>query len=250
MEERKRTSRQYWDNLYRDHPLRAMAPHDKIREWIEKQLQPSDSGGSLLEIGCFPGTYSAVFADLGYELNGVDWAARTSELEPWFASRGYCVGRFVKDDFFNFQTDRKYDVVASFGFIEHFTAWEDVVERHIALVAEGGHLVLEVPNFFGALQRWTHRVLDRESYERHHVPAMDVAKWARIAQERGLEVRFLGYFGGFDFWTEPQDRNMLSRVGVRLLRKAADRLRHVDLPDHRVYSPFAGMIARRRRQRL
>jgi hypothetical protein len=128
-----------------------VAPYDEIRKWIENHLQPSDSGGSLLEIGCFPGAYLAVFGDLGYE--------------------------------------------------------------------------------------------------RHHVPAMDVAKWARIAQERELEVRFLGYFGGFDFWTEPQDRNMLSRLGVRLLRKAADRLRHVDLPNHRVYSPFAGMIARRHRQR-
>jgi len=69
-----------------------------------------------------------------------------------FPLMGYMVGSFVNDDFMVFEPGRKFDVVVSFGFIEHLTDLGDILDKRAELVASGGYLVVEVPDCIGAVQ--------------------------------------------------------------------------------------------------
>jgi len=234
----------YWDRGYDQIKLDIADPVDTVRQWIERQIPRGM--GSCFEVGCFPGRYLAVFGELGYELHGLDRTPRVeTELPLWLKSRSYKVGRFFRGDFFSHGASRTYDIVCSFGFIEHFRDWECVLAKHSSLVNRGGCLVVAVPNFSGSVQRFLHRTLDRANYDLHHVPAMDPARWGEVVRRLGFSILYTGYFGRFDFWTMNGSPTRLQHVGLSLLFRNMRLLRKV--PEGlRSFAPYCGMVARRR----
>ena len=153
-------SQDYWDDAYANYSLHdKVGDDDIVKKWILNNVQKGN-GLSCLEIGCFPGRYLTVMGDLGYTLSGVDLTPRVKDEFPeWLKSEGYSVGTFVQEDFFKFQPKQKFDLVCSFGFIEHFTNWESVLLKHIELINETGYLVIETPNFRGWVQKFILYVL-------------------------------------------------------------------------------------------
>lgn len=233
-----------WDRSYEQHTLAAAGPEDPLRRWIEDRFR--GRGGACLELGCFPGRFIAVFGELGFELHGVDLTPRTeTELGPWLAARGHRVGQFVRADFFTHPYPRQYDVVCSFGVIEHFPDWPAFLAHQASLVAPGGWLVVTAPNFRGWLQRGLHRFLDRPNYDRHCVDAMRPAAWAAELTRRGWTVLEHGGLGKFEYWVEPGDRGPWVRAGLRLaaeLRGPATRF----LPADALWCcPYLRLLAQR-----
>ena len=242
-----RASQEYWNREYRSFNLHIAKKKDSVRRWIESHVAPAGSANrTCLEIGCHPGRFMAVFGELGYELFGIDFAADLATLPAWLKRCGYRVGRFWTQDFASFAPERKFDLVASFGFIEHFTNWEDILAKHAALVDDKGCLVIEAPNFTGAFQHWLHSNFDQLNYARHHPPAMDVERWAKILERCGFEITYCGYFGEFRFWTEPQPRTLKQRSILAAMRMLQPALRLALPPDRKAYAPFCGVIATRK----
>jgi L-malate glycosyltransferase len=216
-------------------------PHDELRRWLETNL-PDGAGKSCLEVGCFPGRYLAVLGEMHYELHGVDLTPRVSEIKYWLDSRGYNTGGFEHADFLKYNNSQSYDLVCSFGFIEHFTNWEEVLLRHAELVKEGGKLVIETPNFRGFLQNLLHRTLDATNYKRHYIPAMQPLKWKAILEDRGFQVERCEYFGKFEFWSDAGERGFFGKVGMKLLSFFQTSLQKRK-PGSASISPYCGIIA-------
>ena len=237
----------HWNRVHAQARPSIASKSDIIRAWIERHIPPAAGiGRTCIEIGCCPGRYLSVLGELGYELYGIDMAENIRTMPQWLKDRNYRVGCFWQEDFLAFDSARKFDVVMSLGFIEHFTNWEEVLKKHCDLVAANGYLVIEAPNFIGSFQHWFHAYLDRESFERHHVPAMDIDAWTSVLEAKGFEIAYRGYFGTFDFWVEPQQRNIVQHSVLKSL-SALKRILKLALPrDRKTYSPVGGVIARRR----
>lgn len=60
----------YWDKGYEKTTFSIAGDDKPIRNWIESFVKKAN--GKCFEVGCFPGTYLAVFGGLGYVLNGID----------------------------------------------------------------------------------------------------------------------------------------------------------------------------------
>lgn len=233
-----------WDRSYERYPLDAAGPDDPLRQWLEARFR--GGRGTCLELGCFPGRFLAVLGELGYEVHGIDRTPRTAaELAPWLAGRGHRVGEFVQADFFTHQFARQYDVVCSFGVIEHFVDWASFLDRQAALVAPGGRLVVTAPNFRGWLQRGIHRWLDQANYARHCVDAMRPAAWAAHLAARGWEVIEHGGLGQFEYWVDPAERGPWQRAGLRLVDKLQGPLRRFAPAGSLWCCPYLRLLARR-----
>ena len=242
-----KASLDYWNREYRSYKFHIAKKKDFIRRWIEAHIPAvTNKPKTCLEVGCYPGRFISVFGRLGYELHGIDLVDEVEQLSDWLTQSGYKVGSFSQCDFNEFKPQRKYDVVCSFGFIEHFTNWEQILTMHASLVADKGILVVEAPNFVGGFQHWLHSRFDEENYARHHIPAMNIEQWAQLLENRGFEISYAGYFGKFRFWTEPQARTIPERLLLRSLRMIQPVLRALLPLDRKMYSPFCGVIARRR----
>ena len=234
----------YWDQLWKGIRFKAAPKVDPTRVWLVKHISPGQ--GSCIEIGCFPGTYLAVLGELGYVLHGIDLAPGVdTELPQWFSNQGYRVGTFLRGDFLNYEFPDTYDLVCSFGFIEHFQEWRSVLAKHARLVRPGGRLVVTTPNFRGGLQHALHYTLDRQNYRRHFIASMHPGKWVKLIRYLGFDIEYMGYFGEFLFWVDKQQRNFLQRYLVGFITGHLDDLRRVLPRDTFMVSPYCGVIARR-----
>ena len=241
--EKRLTSKDYWDSANEGFAFVPMPASYVLVKLIYRSFESTDVK-SVLEIGCFPGRFLYHFGVLGYELNGIDYTQNLSAMERWLRRNRFRVGCFVQKDICEVGYRQQYDVVFSSGFVEHFTNFEQIIRIHTMLVKPGGCVVITAPNFAGTIQRRLHQVLDRENLSRHHLPSMDVDKWRHVLTAEGFTIVRGGYYGGFDFWVDKQERNVVSRLAVRLIR-CLTPIRC--LPNTRAYSPEILIIGRKSR---
>ncbi len=228
-----------WDDSYLQYPLNVAKKTDPVRIWLEEKI-PRDKK-TCFEIGCFPGRYLAVFGIHGYELNGIDSTPRiNNDLLYWLKTQKFKIGKFYNQDFLKFRETIKFDVVCSFGFIEHFVEWKEIIRKHTYLVNNEGYLIISTPNFRGFVQKHLHKLLDNENYNRHNLCSMNPGEWKIILEKEGFEVIYYGYFGGFKFWTNNSKKKIFEKIISKILT-----ILFKNLPNSEYYSSFCGIVAKK-----
>lgn len=144
----------------------------------------------------------------------------------------------------------EFDLVVSFGVVEHFKRLADVLSAKARFVRPGGQLFTLIPNMAGAIgaltRRWNERVY------RLHVPH-DLSSFVAGHREAGLEVTAAGYLGSSNFgvlsscFNGPTDHGyglykQLSRVSKLAWLVEA---RGLPLPATKALAPYICCTARR-----
>jgi SAM-dependent methyltransferase len=206
-----------------------------------------DETFTCIELGCIPGDFLVFLKKtFGYALYGIDYSDATEILDATMKRNGVSDLVFYNADVRTWTPPARFDIVCSFGLIEHFESTELIIEKHIEMLKDGGRLVLEVPNFRGC-QYVLHLLLDRENLLRHNLGAMDPRHVNEILKRRGLNVEFSGYAGEFDFWVEPQRRNVLQRALIRAIRAARPAIKRITRgSSSRLFSSYVVWIATKR----
>ena len=239
----------YWEEGYNNIDFSIVSKDDPIRKIVEKYIPQQNEklngeGAECIEIGSYPGRYLAIFGIMGYILNGIDMIDKIEDdMKLWLLGEGYKTGLFKKVDFWEFETKKKYDIVCSFGFLEHFIDWESVIIKKFLLVKNGGYLVVFVPNFLGIIQKILHILLDYDNYCRHYVKSMNPDKWIKCLSRQNFSVIYKGYLGGFDFWVDNQNRSIFQKRILNIVLRMKEKLTW--LPNSKIYSPYCGLILQR-----
>lgn len=236
-----------WDSSYDSTVIRSADDNHPVTTLIKHYF--AHTAGQLqtvYEVGCFPGTFLSVFGALGYELHGSDLTPRLEEMKDFFRRQTFAVGSIDNSDFFLASDTTKYDVVCSFGFIEHFPNYPAVIKKHARLVKDGGHLLITTPNFRGFVQQLFHRLADRKNLSKHHLPAMNPPEWAAQLEAAGFEILYSGYIGRFDFWSEPDTRGVVERGLLFAVRVVSYGLKRLVFFDSQALSPFCAIVARKK----
>ena len=243
------TDQEFWERRWRSRP--DAGRREEVHPWtmpfhpILQRVLPR--GGSFVEVGCAPGRNMVYFSRyFGYQVAGIDFVAEEFTRRTLEANHveDYELYRM---DFLEELPPRKFDVVASFGFVEHFTRLAEVIARHVALVNPGGHVVIGAPNLLGA-QRLIRLVLDRAALRRHNPEAMKCPVLRGILTDLGArEIVYCGHYRTFKLWLGPEG------VSPALVRAAAlfdacfqrlARLLRVDNIPNRFFSPYVLTIAK------
>ena len=233
----------YWDSSYKRYAFSRVPETDATRQIIRKLVPPAAHGQSAFEIGCFPGRYLVELGALGYIVSGCDRTERVEiDLKQWLESQACTVGSLSRGDFRSVATG-KFDVVGSFGFVEHFEEFRSVVEFQMNLVKPGGLAIVQFPNFHGLVQRTLRALLDRDNLANHVITAMDLNNYLPWIGDFG-EIVYAGHYGRFDFWTDDyRGRNgRVRRKLIAMLDQSRPLWSHV--PDSRHWSPFAAIAVR------
>jgi len=234
---------EYWDSRYASQALRYEPEDLPFKEVFEEYLP---TGGTCFEIGCYPGPFLIYLGKrFGYTVSGIDTTPYVASQMPEHLRRnGVSVGSLTQGNFFAFDAGRRFDVVCSFGFLEHFKNFREVIRKQAQMVAPGGTIVISCPNF-RKLQYALHRWLDPVNLRRHVVAAMDLDVWEETLREQGFSVVHRGYYGTAGFWREDPPpsrfRDWVSRLVTRFCR-GIDR--RITIPN-RWLSPYMICIARR-----
>jgi 2-polyprenyl-3-methyl-5-hydroxy-6-metoxy-1,4-benzoquinol methylase len=239
------TTKEYWDDSYVGADLSDQNDHS-VAQFINKHL-PAAQSKTAIELGSFPGSFLPTIGRKGYTLNGIDFNSRNeTDVPAWLRSQKLSVGEFKSGDLFAFIADgnRTYDLVCSFGLIEHFDNFEEVILKHGGILKPGGHLVITTPNFRGFLQYVPHRLFDAYNLSKHNVKSMNPTKWKRLLEEKGYTVTYSGYFGGYSFWVDrTQKRTAINKLLLRVTEKVIYQFKKLFRFESSSFSAFCGIVA-------
>jgi 2-polyprenyl-3-methyl-5-hydroxy-6-metoxy-1,4-benzoquinol methylase len=150
---------------------------------------------TLAEIGCAPGKWLHYFArEFGYSVTGIDYAPNACETTRKNLRLLEVDAAVVNADLFEYEPPAGgYDVVVTFGLIEHFEDSSSIVNRLTGFVKPGGVIASVVPNLYGP-EGWVLKAVRPEVYA-GHVP-IRLQEFRRFHESAGMETLFSNYLGG------------------------------------------------------
>ena len=235
----------YWGRSRRHLGSHAELPDEA--EWfpvVEKYLEAYE-GERFLELGCAPGRVSAlVCSRVALSPHGVDFSTDADRYLDVLKAAGFARPTLYRGDLRGFHPDRPFDVVASFGLIEHFEDPGDILDHHDRMLRKGGLCLVVVPNF-RKIQYLYHRVFDRRDMAVHNTAAMAPRLFADFAVRREHRIQYLGYAGRLRLWNAPS-KGFLPRVIKKGIREGAFRIGRLLPPAHPWLAPWLVYVGEKR----
>jgi hypothetical protein len=212
------TDRSFWQEYWKNYEYEKIPSEVPFKKFLPKLKGVR----SFIEIGGFPGTYAAYFYKHGCP-NGslLDFYIDKKMVNTFEKINDIPQDtiKCIESDFFKFETDETYDLVFSYGFIEHFADTKDVISRHNSLIINklggGAHLLIVLPNFRG-LNGLVQYCFDRKTFRAHNLNSMKIPFLKKIVTELGLKNTQVEYTRKPMVWLAPKASNVLIRKMVKL----------------------------------
>jgi 2-polyprenyl-3-methyl-5-hydroxy-6-metoxy-1,4-benzoquinol methylase len=202
------TTAEFWDDVY----TAPLAPVRRWRRWINRRAQQAidamwchliDAAGKeeleILEIGCAPGSLLERIHSLRpqHRLHGIDYATRGVERTRQRLRELGIEATVQQGDIRSADLRRKYDLVLSFGLIEHFTDPSAMIGYHARAAVPGGQVVVTVPNYTRpAAQRALIQRIAPETFQFHNASIMTPGALREALEAAGLQQIEVGTAGG------------------------------------------------------
>lgn len=210
-DEGRKTEHAYWEAASQL-PIKTRLPSRlnvnvlNLTRLLERHVRP---GSRYLEIGCAPGKMLAWVASvLKAEAAGLDYSeSGIAQCRALFDALGLKVNLHHDDIFNHHLPSASFDVVTSFGVIEHFDNVRPVVQRHLDLVKPGGATVIGVPNYggvYGSLQRWC----DAPNLALHNLEIMNPCALSALVDSPDIESTRAYPFGNISPWLINLDKRL------------------------------------------
>lgn len=200
------TDQTHWDSYWSNYQF-DKAPNKVV---FHKLIDRLCQGKSFIEIGGFPGIFASYLFNKGIkDVTVLDFYMNTDIVRK-IEQKNQIPEDTIKcihSDFFKLTSIRKYDVVFSCGFVEHFQNTEDVINRHINLMSDDGQLLILIPNFLG-LNGAIQSKFDKDNLDAHNLNSMKLDILKGIMQKSGLKDISVDYLGRPMIWLEPKPVNM------------------------------------------
>lgn len=188
----------YWNSLWKQLPPveRYGGPVHEQHAVLSRFLSHA-GGGDAIEIGCGTGNYMIYISkEFGYRVDGLDYSDNMEYVRANLLYNGIEDSDLFNADFFKFVPAKKYDLVLSGGFAEHFDDHELVVQKHAEWARPGGLVVIIVPNLTH-IHRLLCGLFDSEVLRIHRFPLMRKAVMRQTLEKAGLRVLHCEYHKTF-----------------------------------------------------
>jgi SAM-dependent methyltransferase len=219
------------------------ALHEQFARVLVPRYGP---GASLIEIGCGGSQWLPYFRrTFGYEISGIDYSPSGIRLSRLILQKAGLSANVVHGDLFSPPPEmvEAFDVVTSFGVVEHFDPTADAVAACARYLRPGGVMITEVPTMRGP-HGLLYRVF-RPSIYRQHIPQSRHAL-AAAHKQAGLQVTDCRYVLGLPAVLKrpPATAPMTRKLAFALSVAVWWLDRHgVAIPPNGLTSPYALCIA-------
>jgi SAM-dependent methyltransferase len=203
---------------------------------------------SAIELGGFPGSYS-IYLKKYYNVDTTlfDYFIHPGIVKDLLLKNGLKDGdiHVIEADLFNYTPVREFDMVLSFGLIEHFENIKEILQQHIQFLKPGGILFIAIPNF-RALNGWVQKQFDEENYNKHNIDCMDPALLTEVARDLGLKDIKAAYYGKFSLWLENKEQKPgLTKAFIKVLWYAGKAFTKIFPFESKALSPYIILQAKK-----
>lgn len=167
--------------------------HSQLSRVIGNHHSPD---AQLIELGCGGSRWLPYFQRaFGFGVSGIDYTVAGIRLSQAILDRAGVAGRIVQGDLFEPPPDwiNHFDVVASFGLVEHFEDTAQIICACARYLRPGGCMITLVPTMRG-LYGMAYRLL-RPAVYRKHIPQSQ-KQLTKAHTDAGLNVIHSAYILG------------------------------------------------------
>jgi SAM-dependent methyltransferase len=211
------TDRAFWKSFWesRKNLIFQLKPDYVFGNILAKLI--ADNGiKNAIELGGFPGYYSIYLKKYqNLDTTLFDYYVHDGLVKELLAVNGLKDGdiHIIEADLFNYKPEKLYDMVLSFGLIEHFSDTASIIETHLQFLNPGGVLFITLPNFTG-VNGWVQRKFDIENYNKHYIDCMNPVFLADNCKKLGLKNVESYYHGKFTVWLENKSEQSALAKGI------------------------------------
>ncbi|MBK0378022.1 class I SAM-dependent methyltransferase [Mucilaginibacter segetis] len=174
---------------------------------------------TAIELGGFPGYYAIYLKKYQHlKTTLLDYFIHHELVEQLLKVNGLQKDdiNIIEADLFTYKPIEQYDMVLSFGLIEHFNDTKFIIGEHIKFLKPGGTLFITLPNF-KAVNGWVQRQFDKDNYDKHNINSMDLDLLKSSCEQFGLSNVEAYYHGKFSVWLENKTEQTIT---AKFLMKA------------------------------
>lgn len=246
----KYSNKQFWDEYWKEE---KRSGYEFLFSEIVDRYIDWNKIKNYMEIGGAPGTILSYMYNVHkLDVSTVDFCNPKilSELLDRNNIKDY---KIYNEDFSLFNTTlhvKQYDLVASWGFIEHFPLEEsfEFIQKHKEMVSDNGYLIVEIPNIRGF--NWLlYRLMNNELLKIHNLKTMDIS-FLRTAIENDQKFKvlygdyYLTSFFEYSSTNEFFEKHKVIKKLFGLLKRVFSTL-HINNIPNRLFSPYIVFIAQR-----
>lgn len=242
----------YWGEIKLPQKINTNFKNDRvISETIAEYVPKAKNNEIALEIGCAPGKWLVfLYERLGYRVDGFEYLDVAAEKTRENLSLcGITTNEYniITADFLNQTPEEKYDLVTSFGFIEHFENYQDIFSKHLAYTKKDGYVVIGFPSFRGVnyyIQLCIDKISGSKIIENHNIKMMDNDLMFKMINQSKNDIVFSNYIGGF----EPSLFNIqdIKNTFVRFCFKVVLKLLGFNNSNNKFVSSYLLVIVKKR----
>lgn len=199
---------QDWENYYKSHaPLQVklksgiFTSYDVflcdtlLSHYLPKHHGPKKKQPIICELGSGDGMLVKKIAGLiEYKPFGIEYSKKAAKISKINGVDAYIADAFDKKVISKFKNH--FDVVFSYGFIEHIMPPEKAVKLHIDLTKPGGYFVIQIPRFRG-FNFLKLRFFRPDLIKNHNLDIMNEDVLEKLCKTPGVKKIFCGNYGTF-----------------------------------------------------
>ncbi|MCC8425263.1 bifunctional 2-polyprenyl-6-hydroxyphenol methylase/3-demethylubiquinol 3-O-methyltransferase UbiG [Mucilaginibacter sp. UR6-11] len=215
------TDRSFWKAFWESRlGLIFNIKRDYIFGDILGKIKAQKGAQTAIELGGFPGYYAIYLKKYeNMDTTLFDYFIHPGLINELLEKNGLKQDdiKVIEADLFTYKPVEQYDMVLSFGLIEHFKDTKAIIETHLPFLKTGGTLFITLPNF-KSINGWVQRKFDLENYNKHYIECMDPALLADCCRQLGLTEVESYYYGKFSMWLENKGtQSALAKAFVKSL---------------------------------
>ena len=248
----KLTKNNYWNNFCKKsrkiNHVNILLPPDREIHRIFKKFLPINKQVEFIEIGCGLGNWCVYFKKyFKYKIYGIDYTEegvrsclRTLEKNKIVPQKIYL------EDFTTYKFDKKFDVVFSTGFVEHFTNYQEVIQKHLDITKNGGFTIIIAPNIREGIYSEIQQRLNKKIWD-GHIKIGPIELYNSISEKN--KIIYHGYIGKVNFGVvNTHSLNYLVRIiyfTFSLLTRFIFKYFLFWIPENRLLSPYVLLIIKK-----
>jgi SAM-dependent methyltransferase len=176
-----RSIRTYYDERYTTEGVDTFPPDpSRYRAWFGSLPRASRRGAAILDYGCGAGYVCSLFADLGYDVTGVDISPTALAIAREREPRATFV-EATADGFLPFAS-ASLDVIVCLGVLEHIREPAPVVAELRRVARDDAHAVWVVPNARSPFFWFGHGTGQVEEHPR------SLETWCELLRDGGWKI--------------------------------------------------------------
>lgn len=236
------TDRPFWKSFWESRKglIFSIKPNYIFGDILAKLIAQKNIKNAI-ELGGFPGYY-ATYLKKYHQLDTTlfDYFIDEGLINELLKINGLEPGDIgvIEADLFDYQPNKLYDMVLSFGLIEHFADTKAIIETHLRFLKPGGVLFITLPNF-KSVNGWVQRNFDRDNYDKHNINSMDPQLLAGHCKALGLTEVEAYYHGKFSVWLENKsEQSGFAKALVKMIWLAGKAATRIIPVDSKALSPY------------